>query len=426
MLPPFVPVQSASSWHCTQYAAEVSQTGVKPAPPVQPAGDVQPAAQKPVLVLQRRPASLHWLLPVHCTQVFVVVLQVWAPPGCPAQLVSLVHCTQRLVVVLHALAPAVPAHWVSLVQVTMLQVLVAVSQAVPASPHWVSLTHWTHWLVAVSHVLRVMWPEQSVSAVQATQIPFDVSQIGVAAMPAHCVLLVQGLKHRSVAVSQTIPASPHWVLLVHCTHAPAEEQTRLLVHCESIVQATHTWPVEQCVRPPPMPAQSPSARHCTQALVAVSQTGVRAPHIPLSVQGIPAVPPELLLEDESAPPSPLPDEDPVPDEPDEVEPDEPDDEETVLSSPPSVPPPEAPLDVPPPDVPPLDEPPGPEPLLLLEPPHATPTATASAVTARTLERVVAFMFYLSVAGESSEAEVAVRRQKQKWNSVLQVCPVGQL
>jgi hypothetical protein len=29
-----------------------------------------------VVVLQSRPASPHWLLPVHCTQVFVVVLQV--------------------------------------------------------------------------------------------------------------------------------------------------------------------------------------------------------------------------------------------------------------------------------------------------------------------------------------------------------------
>jgi hypothetical protein len=98
--------------------------------------------------------------------------------------VSLVHCTHRPVVVLHALAPAMPAHWVSLVHVVT-HALVAVSQAMPASPHWLLLRHWTHWLVAVSQVLRVAWPAQSESAVQATQMPFVVSQAGVPPAPAH-------------------------------------------------------------------------------------------------------------------------------------------------------------------------------------------------------------------------------------------------
>ena len=130
-----------------------------------------------------------------------------------------------------------------------------------------------------------------------------------------------------------MPASPQLALLMHCTHVPAESHTRPLVHCESMVQAAQRWLEVQRVLPPPV--QLVSAMHSTQALVVVSHTGVGAAHIPLSVQGTPAVPPELL--DESAPPSLLPEDDPdppeEPEEPDEEPeaPEDPDDDERVPS-----------------------------------------------------------------------------------------------
>jgi hypothetical protein len=49
---------------------------VKPPLPTHCVLVVQPLEQKPVLVLHCRPASPHWLVLVHCTQVFVVVSQV--------------------------------------------------------------------------------------------------------------------------------------------------------------------------------------------------------------------------------------------------------------------------------------------------------------------------------------------------------------
>jgi hypothetical protein len=373
---------------------------------------VQPVAQRFVPVLQRRPASPHWL--------------------------AVVHWTHRWVVVSHTLAPAAPPAHSALALHDTTQVCVVWSHARPASPHCASLTHTTHWLVVVSQVLRVAWVAQLASAVHATQIPVDVLHAGAAPV-VHWVLLVQPATHWFVAVLQTIPASPQSELETQRTHVPAGEQVRAVpaVHCAFDVQATQRWLEVQCVRPPVV--QFESARHSTQELVDVSQTGVGAAHMPLSVQGMPAEPPELEpelpppeLPPELLPPELLPESAPEPstvassplpslaespppsapellavesplvppeDEPEElVVPEDPEEEESVLSSPASAPP-EEPLA--PPDVPPLDEPPF-DPVSLFDPPHATPTAIATATATSALaEEPESFIAYLSCRCGSS-------------------------
>jgi len=286
----------------------------------------------------------------------------------------------------------------------------------------------------VSQVLRVVWLAQFPSAVQGTQIPVDVLHAG-AAPAVHWVLLVQPTTHWFVAVLQTMPASPQSELETHRTHVPAGEQIRAVpaVHWAFDVHATQRWLEVQWVRPPVV--QFESARHSTQELVDESQTGVGAAHMPLSVHGIPTEPPELepdplpelplpeLLPEsvlEPSPPEPTVESSPLPslaespppsapellavespllpppapeDEPEELvvpELDDPEEEESVLSSPASAPPEEEPLA--PPDVPPLDEPPV-DPVSLFDPPHATPTAIATAIVTSALDDFICLISY---------------------------------
>jgi hypothetical protein len=192
---------------------------------------------------------------------------------------------------------AAPPHWLLLVHDTT-QMLFAVSQAmVPASPQLPSLRHWTHWLV---DVLQVWRPPpvvaQFASLVHATQRPVAVSHAGRPAVPAHCALVVQPVTHVLVAGLQTLPPSPQSAVVAQPTHAPAGEQTCLPAtpaHWVLLVHATQVLLALQCVPVLPGLGQSPSTRHWTHELVAVSQIGVGPVHIPLSVQPTP-VPPELL------------------------------------------------------------------------------------------------------------------------------------
>lgn len=148
------------------------------------AEDVQPVHVR-LAVLQMGVAPEQLALVRHCTHLFAPVSQM----GVPAEQVELsVHCTQAPAGEQTGVVGSATLHWAAVVHAT--QVFVVLSQMGALAGQPADVRHCTHLFVPVSHT--GVAPAQSASPAHCTQAPV-VEQIGCAAsIPRHCVDAVHG------------------------------------------------------------------------------------------------------------------------------------------------------------------------------------------------------------------------------------------
>jgi hypothetical protein len=167
------------------------------------------APQVPDMVSQKGVEPLHSLSLVQPVQVLVARLQMAVVPAHASWLLA-VHCTHRYVVVLQA--PVGPPQSASLVQPVQVLVLTLQVGVLPVQATPLVAEHCTHAPVAL--LQAGVAPPQSLSLLQPVQVLVLASHAGVS--PWHWVFLAgEHCTQAPLVVLHTGTAPPHWGSLVH-------------------------------------------------------------------------------------------------------------------------------------------------------------------------------------------------------------------